>query len=106
QIQNSRFLERYSLRSVSERWHCMVHSLCLATCLLIWMIIPTRVLAADELLQVHEDFSKDPGWEFANNRVRASDPPTVKQDFGWSPTNKTGGSNGEIGGTIWQSRTP
>src|SRR2546423_1010063 len=84
----------------------MIRILCLTTCLLISMIIPIRALAADDVIEVHEDFSKDPGLEWASNRVRASDPPTVKQDFGWSVTNKAGGSNGEIGGTIWQSVTP
>lgn len=45
-----------------------------------------------------ETFDGDPGWDHSNNRVEASDPPTVTQDFGWSP--------GRIGGTVWQSTTP
>lgn len=44
-----------------------------------------------------EHFDHDPGWDFSNNRIEASNPPTVNQDFGWSP--------GEIGGTVWKSTT-
>src|SRR5436190_23213285 len=66
----------------------------------------SAMLPAQELVQVYQDFSKDPGWEWKNNRVVAQDPPTVKQDFGWGPTNFTGAGPGEIGGTIWRSRTP
>lgn len=58
------------------------------------------------LVQVHQDFTTDPGWEGVNNRVVCESCPTVTQDFGWSPTNYSGGSGGEIGGTIVQSRTP
>ncbi len=45
-----------------------------------------------------ESFDRDPGWDNSVNRVEASNPPTVTQDFGWSP--------GKIGGTVWQSITP
>ena len=45
-----------------------------------------------------EPFDRDPGWDNSSNRVEASDPPTVKQDFGWSA--------GAIGGRIWKSTTP
>ena len=58
-----------------------------------------------ELVQVRESFDSDPGWEGMNNRVEATNPPTIKQDFGWSDTNHTGGTKGEIGGTAWRSRT-
>ena len=61
--------------------------------------------AAQELVQVRQDFTEDPRWEGMNNRVEATDPPTIKQDFGWSPTNRAGGGTGEIGGTVWRSRT-
>jgi len=50
------------------------------------------------LLLKTEHFDRDPGWDWSNNRVEASDPPTVTQDFGWSP--------GRIGGTVWKSTTP
>jgi len=55
---------------------------------------------------VHEDFSRDPGWEGFNNRVECKECPLVRQDFGWAPTNRTGFGPGEIGGTIWRSTTP
>lgn len=58
-----------------------------------------------DLVQVREDFTADPGWEGMNNRIRASNPPRIEQDFGWSPTRRTGGAGGELGGTIWRSRT-
>jgi hypothetical protein len=57
-------------------------------------------------VQIHQDFSKDPGWEFKNNRIVAEDPPTIKQDFGWGATDHIGAGTGEIGGTVWLSRTP
>src|SRR5689334_19241185 len=57
---------------------------------------------ADDLVQVNQDFSADPRWEGLNNRVVADDGPTIKQDFGW----KSSAGSGEIGGTIWRSRTP
>jgi len=44
-------------------------------------------VAGDELVQVHQSFDDDPGWEAINNRILAEDPPTVRQDFGW----KSGG---------------
>lgn len=50
------------------------------------------------LVQVQQDFTQDPGWEAVGNRVEASDPPTVKQDFGYA--------DGRIGGEIWKSTTP
>jgi hypothetical protein len=62
------------------------------------LCIAGTAAAQDGLVQVHQDFSTDPGWEGSVNRVEATDPPTVKQDFGWK--------DGKIGGTIWQSMTP
>lgn len=64
------------------------------------------VLGQSELVQVEQDFRTDPGWEGVNNRVVCRDCPTVTQSFGWGLTDRSGGSRGEIGGTIWQSRTP
>jgi hypothetical protein len=60
----------------------------------------------DDLVQVEQDFRADPGWENMNNRVVADDGPVIKQDFGWRPTSHAGGALGEIGGTVWRSRTP
>lgn len=62
--------------------------------------------AQGEIVQVHQDFSTDPGWEWMNNRIEASNPPMIDQSFGWSATNHTGVRAGEIGGKIWRSRTP
>src|SRR5947208_16560111 len=84
----------------------MKRNLCMWACLLAALITPITLLAEDKLTQVHQDLSQDPGWDWANNRIRASDPPIVKQDFGWSESNHAGGGTGEIGGKMWQSRTP
>src|SRR5690349_8662485 len=75
-------------------------------CLIICTCAPLAAFGQEGLVQVHQDFSKDPGWDWKNNRIVAEDPPTIKQDFGWSPTNHTGSGTGEIGGTVWLSRTP
>src|SRR5690349_2447824 len=79
------------------------------TQVLAWMsiLVLSAMAPAQELTQVHQDFSKDPGWEWKHNRIVAQDPPTVDQNFGWSPTNHTGAAeSGEIGGKVWQSKTP
>src|SRR5436309_161391 len=65
-----------------------------------------QIPTGERLVQVHQDFSKDPGWEWKNNRIVAEDPPIIKQDFGWSPSDHLGAGTGEIGGTVWLSRTP
>jgi len=62
--------------------------------------------AEEDLVQVREDFSSDPGWDNWNNRVEFHDCPTVTQNFGWRATSHFGGEPGEIGGTIWRSTTP
>src|SRR5688572_3018666 len=74
--------------------------------LILTLVVVPRSFAQGELVQFTQDFSKDPGWEWMNNRIVASDPPTIKQDFGWSQTNHTGAGPGEIGGRVWMSRTP
>lgn len=76
--------------------------------LLLALSLSCPALAGDDLLQVKQDFSTDPGWEGTNNRVVAEgDGPTIKQDFGWRPTDHAGsGRPGEIGGVVWRSRTP
>ena len=73
--------------------------------ILFMALVPWGATAQNTLTQIYEDFSTDPGWDWMNNRVEAEDPPTVHQDFGWSPTNHTSAGKGEIGGTIWRSRT-
>jgi len=74
--------------------------------LLAGLLTPNPVFGQGDLTQVHQDFSKDPGWEWKDNRIVAEDPPTIKQDFGWAPSDHLGTGPGEIGGRIWQSRTP
>jgi hypothetical protein len=76
------------------------------TILVVSLFISIGKTSIAEIMQVHEDFSNDPGWEEVNNRVVASDPPLVNQDFGWSPTGHLDKGQGEIGGTVFQSRTP
>ncbi|WP_428938592.1 hypothetical protein [Fontivita pretiosa] len=84
------------------------------TCQRIWLWAALLVLMSPQvraqpdrqLVQVHQDFSEDPGWEGYNNRVVARNPPTKRQDFGWSPTTHASSTAGEIGGTMWVSRTP
>lgn len=73
---------------------------CLA---MLWMCMAFSVVAEGDLVRIHEDFSKNPGWEGYQNRIVATDPPTVTQDFGWSATEHTGAGSGEIGGTFWRS---
>src|SRR4029078_9127281 len=60
-------------------------------------------LHPEELIQVTNHFDADPGWEGFHNRVRADNPPTKVQAFGWS---RTAGSSGRIGGGVLRSRTP
>jgi len=51
-----------------------------------------------------EDFSKDPGWVGAGNRVTYEDlEQGGAQDFGYQPTQLAGGAPGEIGGLMWRS---
>ncbi len=69
----------------------------------ILIIVPVQ---AQEITQINQSFDQDPGWENYHNRIECSDCPTITQDFGWNPTNKTGQGPGEIGGTIWKSTTP
>jgi hypothetical protein len=53
-----------------------------------------------------QSFDRDPGWEGHNNRVIPKNPPTIVQDFGYSPTNYAGKSAGEIGGQVWRASEP
>lgn len=52
-----------------------------------------------------QDFSQDPGWVGAGNRVTFEDREQVgAHDFGFSPTtNLAGGKKGEVGGGLWRS---
>lgn len=59
--------------------------------------------ASAQLLQIDEDFSRDPGWDHYQNRIVGIEMPTVVQDFGWRRSDFTG-SPGEIGGRVDNSR--
>ena len=53
-----------------------------------------------------EHFDHDPGWEGHNNHLPPKKSATVKQDFGYSPTNFAGKAAGEIGGAIQRATQP
>lgn len=57
-----------------------------------------------QLVQVRQDFSRDPGWDHYQNRIVGTDMPQIHQDFGYRPTNHTGSGPGEIGGRVENSR--
>lgn len=51
-----------------------------------------------------QDFSADPGWVGAGNRVTFEDREQVgAHDFGFSATSHAGGAPGEVGGGLWRS---
>ena len=60
--------------------------------------------ARGQLVQVRQDFSRDPGWDHYQNRIVGTDMPQIVQDFGWRRTDYTGGGPGEIGGRVENSR--
>jgi hypothetical protein len=59
--------------------------------------------SSGQLVQVRQDFSRDPGWDHYQNRIVGTEMPAVVQDFGWRRTGFTGGP-GEIGGRVENSR--
>lgn len=69
-------------------------------------VIPLLLLTPlrGQLVQVQEDFSRDPGWDHYQNRITGTEMPTVIQDFGWRATDHTGSGPGEIGGRVENSR--
>ena len=60
--------------------------------------------AHGQLVQVRQDFSRDPGWDHYQNRIVGTDMPRIVQDFGWRRTDYTGSGPGEIGGRVENSR--
>lgn len=82
----------------------MINGLC--RIILLFVTVSSFAQNKSEILTIKENFDTDPKWEGVNNRVECSDCPTVTQNFGWAPTNKTGFGPGEIGGIIWKSTTP
>ena len=68
------------------------------------VLILFAATASGQLVEVREDFSKDPGWDHFQNRIVGTDMPQVVQDFGWRRTEHTGSGAGEIGGRVENSR--
>ena len=67
---------------------------------LVLTLTPHAPAIADEATKT-ETFDTDPLWQGVNNRsARTHEPVTIRQDFGYSETNKAGGKPGEIGGFI------
>ncbi len=80
------------------RFPLSASSLCLFFCLAV------AAPASAQLVQIEEDFSRDPGWDHFQNRIVGTDMPLVVQDFGWRKTDHTGSGPGEIGGRVDNSR--
>jgi hypothetical protein len=53
-----------------------------------------------------EHFDKDPGWHGQNNRATTPERRKIRQDFGYSATKNSGGTEGEIGGLITPAAEP
>lgn len=74
-----------------------------ATTIALAFLWTTGALAqVDPLVEHFERFDSDPGWKALHNRIRASNPPTVEQNFG--PTVHDGQPS--LGGIIACSTTP
>jgi len=71
---------------------------CTFLCLASLGVHGSTAAAEEELRLKTERFDTDPGWDNSVNRVELANPPTIAQDFGWSP--------GKIGGTVHRSITP
>jgi hypothetical protein len=57
--------------------------------------------------QRQESFERDPGWDGHNNRATDPGPRGVRQDFGYSRTQNTGGeAPGEMGGLVHPAAEP
>ena len=57
-----------------------------------------------QVVRIHQDFSRDPGWDHYQNRIVGTDMPKIVQDFGWRRTDHTRSGPGEIGGRVENSR--
>ncbi len=83
-----------------QRKSVMSQTVWMVTCLLIPLLSSAQV----PVVQVRQDFSRDPGWIGFQNRMTCVDCPEVFQDFGWVPPDPSGASPGRIGGRICNSR--
>jgi hypothetical protein len=70
----------------------------------ILLLLPLLSSAQPPVIQIQQDFSRDPGWIGFQNRMKCVDCPEVVQDFGWIPPNPASSSPGRIGGRICNSR--
>jgi hypothetical protein len=72
----------------------------------LWLVCAVVVAAPAVGKEKTEHFDKDPGWEGVNNRATTPEKRAVKQDFGYSRTNRAGGQRGEVGGFIAPAAEP
>ncbi len=90
------------LRSVSS-----TRIFCLATLLLSLQVggLGTETARSQTIRRI--DLSTDPLWQGYRNRLTPDQSPTIRQDFGWSPTRQAGGQRrGEIGGHVQRALRP
>jgi hypothetical protein len=71
------------------------------SCLFALAVTPSP---SPQVVEIHDDFSRDPGWDHYQNRIVGTDMPRIVQDFGWRHSNFTGCGPGEIGGRVENSR--
>lgn len=88
----------------SATWKSAVPFAFLGAALLLLLAIG-RADDPPKTLLKSEHFDKDPGWEGLNNRIVAAKR-TVRQDFGYSPTNFAAKKKGEIGGRVQRTGKP
>jgi hypothetical protein len=84
----------------------LMFAVAIALCACLRFAAEIRGESQGNLLQVKQDFTRDPHWEGMNNRIIADNCPTIHQDFGWAALGKQGANSGAISGTVWRSRTP
>jgi hypothetical protein len=76
-------------------------------CAFTFVIHAMLVAASSPAAEKTENFDTDPGWDSHNNRSASPEPRSIRQDFGYSPTQCVQGSApGEIGGFITPSAEP
>lgn len=71
-----------------------------------WAVIISgyEIAAVEPPIQRKESFDTDPGWQALGNRLLPDSLPSVKQEFGHSPTQFAGGKqSGEFGGRVHRS---
>jgi hypothetical protein len=61
------------------------------------VVVPS---SCGQLVQVRQDFSRDPGWDHYQNRIVGTEMPAIIRDFGRRRTEFTASGPGEIGGRL------